>query len=95
MTAREVLEETGLKVSVDRLVGLYDSRKHGFRHVHQIYHLVFMCTALSGTPAQTDETLDVGWFATNAIPALSPSHLQPVRDAFRALVDPSTPAVFD
>jgi len=95
MTAREVLEETGLTVSVDRLLGLYDTRKRGFRHPHQIYHLVFVCTPVSGAAVQTDETLGVDWFSATDLPDLSPGHADPVRDAFLALADPSYPTVFD
>jgi ADP-ribose pyrophosphatase YjhB (NUDIX family) len=95
ITAREVLEETRLAVSVDRLLGVYDSRKRNFRHPHHFYHLVFLCTRLAGTPVRTDETLDVAWFAADALPELSPGHLDPVRDAFRATADPLLPAVFD
>ena len=95
MAAREVREETGLGVTVDRLLGLYDSRKRGFRHPHQIYHVVFCCTAVTGTPVQTEETLGVDWFAADALPPLSPGHLDPIGDAFHALADPSLPAVFD
>ncbi len=95
MTAREAREETGLTVTVDRLLGLYDSYKRGFRHPHQIYHVVFQCSVVSGTPAQTEETLGVDWFWAGDLPDLSPGHLDPVHDAFRALVDPGMPAVFD
>jgi 8-oxo-dGTP pyrophosphatase MutT (NUDIX family) len=95
MTAREVWEETGLTVSVDRLLGIYDSRQRNFRHPHQIYHLVFLCTPQAGTPVQTDETLDVSWFTADALPDLSPGHQDPVRDAFRAIADPLLPAIFD
>jgi ADP-ribose pyrophosphatase YjhB (NUDIX family) len=95
MTAREAREETGLVVAVDRLLGLYDSFKRGFRHPQQIYHVVFLCSAIDGTPAQTEETLGVEWFAAADLPDLSPGHLDPIRDAFRALADPALPAVFD
>jgi len=95
MTAREMREETGLVVTVDRLIGLYDSYKRGFRHAHQIYHAVFHCTAIAGTPVQTEETLGVDWFAAGHLPECSPGHHDPIQDAFRALADPTLPAAFD
>ncbi len=95
MTAREMREETGLVVTVDRLLGFYDSYKRGFRHPHHIYHAVFRCTAIAGTPVKTEETLGVDWFAEDELPALSPGHHDPIHDAFRALADPTLAAVFD
>jgi ADP-ribose pyrophosphatase YjhB (NUDIX family) len=95
MTVREMREETGLVVTVDRLIGLYDSFKRGFRSFHQIYHAVFRCTAIAGTPVQTEETLGVDWFAASDLPDISPGHLDPIHDAFRALADPTMPAIFD
>jgi ADP-ribose pyrophosphatase YjhB (NUDIX family) len=95
MTAREVLEETGLTVSVDRLLGLYDSRTRQFRHPHHIYHLVFRCSILAGEPVATAETLAAAWFTTASLPELAPGHADPVRDAFRAWHDPGLPTVFD
>lgn len=95
MTAREVREETGLLVSSRRLIGLYDSRRRGFRHVHQIYHLVFDCVVLGGKAVVTDETLAVDWFTAEALPSLSPGHLDPIRDAFHARAEPEVATVFD
>jgi ADP-ribose pyrophosphatase YjhB (NUDIX family) len=95
MTAREVQEETGVTVRVDRLVGLYDSRRRGFGHAHHIYHIVFACTPVAGVAAVTGETLAVGWFGPEALPPLSPGHADPVRDAFRQNIDRALPTVFD
>ncbi len=95
MTAREVLEETGLTVSVDRILGIYDSRTRAFRHPHHIYHLVFLCSPLAGVPMPTAETLGADWFTGASLPDLAPGHADPVRDAFRAWADPRLPAVFD
>jgi ADP-ribose pyrophosphatase YjhB (NUDIX family) len=95
MTAREVWEETGLRVRVDRLVGLYDSRKRRFGHAHHLYHLVFLCTPESGEPRVTPETLGVDWFSAESLPSLSSGHADAAGDAFRAWADPLVPAVFD
>lgn len=96
MAAREVLEETGLTVRVERLLGLYDSRLREFRHPHHIYHLVFLCALTHGTPTITAEIRDAAWFAQDdALPPLSPGHEPAIRDAFRAHLDPCFPAAFD
>ena len=96
MAAREVREETGVEVRVERLLGLYDSRKRGFAHAHHIYHLVFMARRIGGEPLVTPETQDVRWFGPNeALPTCSPGHEQAIADAFAAWADPSRPAIFD
>lgn len=53
--AREVLEETGVRVEVDALTGIYKNVSHG------IVALVYRCRALSGEPVPTDESEAVRW----------------------------------
>jgi len=95
MVAREVREETGLTVRVERLLGVYDSRRRRFGHPHHLYHLVFLCIPFAGEPIVTAETLDVRWFTADTVPALSSGHHDPLLDAFRAWADPHMPAIFD
>jgi len=96
MAARDVREETGVEVRVERLLGLYDSRNRGFAHAHHIYHLVFMARWLAGEPLVTPETQDVGWFGPNeALPPCSPGHEQAIADAFATWADPGRPTIFD
>ncbi len=95
MTAREVREETGLEVRVDRLLGLYDSRFRRFRHPHHLYHLVFRCTPIGGIAQVTEESLAIDYFTSSDLPPLAASHVDAVGDAFRQWADPTLPAVFD
>lgn len=84
-TCREVAEETGLEVEPLALIGLYDSRLCGSVTSRHLYQLVFLCRTRdpAARPVVTDETLDVGWFAEEALPPLSPGHARRVPDAFR------------
>jgi 8-oxo-dGTP pyrophosphatase MutT (NUDIX family) len=95
MAAREVWEETGLHIRVERLLGLYDSRARRFGHPHHLYHVVFLGSPSGGTMQVSPETLGVDWFSAASLPPLSPGHAEPVRDAFLAWADPHSPAVFD
>ncbi|MFJ8626617.1 NUDIX hydrolase [Kitasatospora sp. NPDC093550] len=52
---REIYEETGLKVSVERLTGVYKNVTRG------VVALVFRCRADGGTEQLTDESTAVEW----------------------------------
>ncbi len=73
---REVLEETGLVVEVEQLVGVYSKPQK------QEVVLTFLCRELSGTLTVTEESRECRYFATDAMPANTlPKHRQRVMDA--------------
>lgn len=81
---REILEETGVEVEVERRVGDYVRR--GFRP-HTAH--VWRCRALSGAPRPSRETPLVRWFALDAVPnTLFPWYRGPLADA---LAEPGAP----
>jgi ADP-ribose pyrophosphatase YjhB (NUDIX family) len=71
---REVLEESGYPVEVVKLVGCWDRDTQGHLPALPVavFKLFFLCRVI-GDPvaAETLETLDVGWFALDALPPLS------------------------
>lgn len=71
MVAREVWEESGFKVSVDRLVGVFDLSRQIPREFYNVYKLVFLCTILEGEPTPSIETLEVDFFDLEHLPPLS------------------------
>ncbi|MEV8096556.1 NUDIX domain-containing protein [Kitasatospora sp. NPDC085879] len=71
--AREVLEETGVSVEPERLTSVTVSPlleyPNGDRA--QYLDLTFRCRLLAGEPrVNDDESLEVGWFAPDALPPL-------------------------
>jgi ADP-ribose pyrophosphatase YjhB (NUDIX family) len=80
---REVREETGLEVVVDRHVG--DYHRSGFRpHVARVY----ACHAVGGALRAGDESHEVAWFADEALPdALFPWYRGPLQHE-RAAIAP-------
>ncbi|GAY09158.1 nudix hydrolase family protein [Pseudonocardia sp. N23] len=52
---REVEEETGVDVEVQRLTGVYKNIERG------VVALVFRCRPIDGTPRETDESQQVEW----------------------------------
>ena len=84
---REVLEETGVHVSVDRLAAVQalPPTTHVNGDQATYLDLTFACTYLRGDAyVADDESLDVRWFRLDALPAIQ----QSVRDRMEcALAD--------
>lgn len=68
VAVKEVREETGIEVTVERLIGVFDGLRLGFTRV-PLYSLVFLCRAVGGElRGHPLETLDVGWFGQADLP---------------------------
>ena len=85
---REVLEETGLRTSIKRLVGVYsDPRQQNISaypdgQIVQYVTTAFECTRDGGELRMSDESTDIGYFDARALPENTlTSHVQRVRDA--------------
>jgi 8-oxo-dGTP diphosphatase len=73
---REVLEETGVEVEVQRLTGVYKNMSRG------VVALVFRCRPLSHPVASSAEAAVVGWIAPVVVDRLmAPSFAVRVTDA--------------
>jgi ADP-ribose pyrophosphatase YjhB (NUDIX family) len=81
---REILEETGVGVEVERLTGEY--RRTGFRpHTACVYR----CRADAVEPRPSRETPRVAWFPLGAVPGtLFPWYRGPLTDAVADLSEP-------
>lgn len=76
--AREVREETGLEVTVERLAGIYS-----WPYLDEII-FSFVCRATGGTLATSDETRAVRYFSLDALPAtLFREHAERIHDALQ------------
>lgn len=74
---REVLEETGLTVTVERLTGVYKNLNQG------IVALVFRCSPAGGDAHPTPEAREVRWMTTEQVPSsMNPAFAVRVLDAF-------------
>ena len=85
--AREVFEETGVRIAVGRLVGVYSDPRmqvieYGGRRVHAV-NLCFEAEPIgTGVATTPDEVLATGYFATDALPdPLVPIHRIRIEDA--------------
>lgn len=73
---REVLEETGLEVKPERIIGVFGGEKHRFTYPngHQVEYLtvVFECAVVGGAlHPENDEMCELGYFQENGIPPLA------------------------
>lgn len=71
--AREVLEETGVEVTVERLVLLVTDPEISYANGDrcQYVSLTFRCRYVAGQAVVADdESTEVGWFALDALPEL-------------------------
>ena len=86
-TAREVREETGLNVTVGRLVGVYSDPqlqivRYPNGNVWHYVNLCFECVVHGGELRTCDETLALKFFSVRRLPAtLLPNHRVRIRDA--------------
>jgi ADP-ribose pyrophosphatase YjhB (NUDIX family) len=72
---REVKEETGFDVRIDRIIGIYSDPGHVFAYsdgeVRQEFSICLACTITGGTLAVSHESTDVRFFAFSEVPGLT------------------------
>ncbi|MEU8793603.1 NUDIX domain-containing protein [Streptomyces sp. NPDC048643] len=87
---REVYEETAVRIEVERVVVVQAGEQVTFDNgdVCQFMDTTFRCRAVGGEArVNDDESLQVGWFAVDALPELSEHALFRIK---QALVDEPT-----
>jgi ADP-ribose pyrophosphatase YjhB (NUDIX family) len=98
MVAREVWEESGFDVKASRIVGVYDAnRSQAPTEFFHAYKIVFMCEITGGQARSSDETMDVGFFATESLPPLSENRTNDrhIADVLAHWKDPAKQPIFD
>jgi ADP-ribose pyrophosphatase YjhB (NUDIX family) len=99
MVAREVREESGYEVRVEKLVAVYDAnRVPGVRmEFYHAYKLVFLCTITGGEARPSNETSAVHFFDLEHLPPLSiyRTDQKMLEEVFAHFTDPARPAAFN
>jgi ADP-ribose pyrophosphatase YjhB (NUDIX family) len=91
---RETLEETGYRVTVNGLIGIYSDPKHVIAYsdgeVRQQFAIAFRAELRSGAATTSGETPSVGWFSEQEAAELSmhPSIRLRVDHGFARLAQP-------
>ncbi|NUR04845.1 MAG: NUDIX domain-containing protein [Streptomyces sp.] len=81
---REVEEETGVRVAVERLITVRSGRQVTYPNgdVCQFMDLCFRCRVIDGEArVNDDESLAVGWFALDELPAMTDYHYFRIKQA--------------
>ncbi len=95
--AREVWEETGYRVEITHLLGVFDNSRYHREYKRHGYLLLFAGKVIGGEATLSNESIDVQWVALDAIPwdELSPGHSKRLRHAVAWAGDPTTSTYFD
>jgi ADP-ribose pyrophosphatase YjhB (NUDIX family) len=87
---RETLEETGVRVELTGLIGIYTDPRHVILYtsngeVRQEFSVVFTARPVGGEPTPSDESSEVLWVARDAIDSLTMDRSMRMRiDHYRA-----------
>jgi len=97
MVAREVREESGFMVTVDKLAGVYDANRFDPLEFFHAYKLIFICSIIGGEPTTSIETLAVDFFSLDDLPPLSEirTNRGMLHEVFSHLADPARQAYFE
>lgn len=97
--AKEVLQESGFQVKVERLLAVFDRAKHPHDppFPFHIYKMFFLCKIEGGEATPSPETSSVDFFGVEALPPLSVSRIteDQIRFCFRAGLNATVPTAFD
>jgi ADP-ribose pyrophosphatase YjhB (NUDIX family) len=95
---REVLEEAGVQVRANKVVGVYDANRMGQLELFHAYKIIFLCDLIGGNPRPSNETSEVSFFGRNDLPEIlsgERTKIRHIHDAFACHEDSSCLTVFD
>jgi ADP-ribose pyrophosphatase YjhB (NUDIX family) len=96
---REIEEESGFSARPVKLCAVWDRRRHGHTppHPFYVYKIFFLCELTGGAARPSIETSEIGFFAEDELPELSPGRVQPaqIHRMFDHWRHPELPADFD
>ena len=97
MVEREVWEESGFKVKVEKVIAVYDANRIAPLELYHAYKIIFLCEIIGGEARPSDETSAVEFFDSVNLPSLSTSRTNErmIREVFAQMDDPSRLTAFD
>jgi len=96
---REILEESGFQVKVNKCVAVLDRNLGAYEPVypHHVYKLLFLCECTGGEKKLNIEIEDIDFFAQDALPTLSTERViqRDIDLLFAHHADTSLPVTFE
>ena len=96
---RECHEETGFEIVVNRLLGVFSSRRYEYVHYpwrdNEFTHLLFAGEIVGGAATVSAETSAVAFFDEHDLPPLTDGHAPRVLAGFRASREVGFAAYFE
>lgn len=85
--ARECFEESGYKVKITGIIGVYSSQCYEYTNYpwkdNEFCHVCYRAEVIGGEPTLSHETSEIGWFAEGEIPPLSDGHDIRIKHGFK------------
>ena|SRR3989344_7376530 len=96
---RECFEETGYKIKIIRLLGVFSSKKYKYVYYkwkkNEIVHVFFQGKIVGGSPKTSEESTEVAWFDKNKLPKLFDGHAKRIRIALAMQKNKKSRAYFE
>lgn len=95
---KEIKEEAGIDITVERLIAIHDSNKHyKGMYPYGITTVFSLCKPTGGSFTENDETIASGYFALDNLPELSEDKgsKEQVEMCFKAYYNPNWQAEFE
>ena len=95
---KEVREESGLDVRVDKVIAVQDREKHNLPvYAYKICKIFMQCSVIGGSFQVNHETTDSGYFSLEELPPLAEEkcNAEQIRMCFQAFSDEAWETVLD
>ncbi len=95
---KEIKEETGLDVTVEKLLAVYDKKCHDHPpQAHYVYKIVFFCKLTGGEINKSFDILDVDYFPVDKLPPISKDRIldEQIRELVALIQSGSNEVLFD
>jgi ADP-ribose pyrophosphatase YjhB (NUDIX family) len=96
---RECFEETGHKIEILRLLGVFSSNCYEFKYIpwknEEYCHILFQGNLIGGKTTVSEETREIGWFSHDDLPLLYDGHETRIKIGFEANINDNFTPYFE
>jgi len=96
---REFFEETGLKIEITELLGVFSSVLYEYvtykYKENEFCHLLYKGKVTGGEEKTSEESLEIKWFTKSELKEISDGHMSRILFGFDKLANPNIPPHFE